>query len=295
MPFTEIGEGRPVRDLPGGHLRPPPEGAHRRHALEEAARKVDVAARIRLRRRVGRRSEATRRGPTWRRSTGGGSCPGCSSTRPSATLGVELFGRRHESPLLVAPIGVLSMAHDEADLAVARARPRAGGHPDPQHPGLGADGGGRRAPWVARGTGTSSTGAATTTSSRASSRGPRRAAARRSSSRSTRHTSAGARATSTSGTCRSPAARASPSTRRTPCSGGSSPSGSRPRRGADAEPRPRPTPAAVRTLVSLSRNHPGGTRAQPHGPRAARRGRDVPRRVLPAVADAGTTCRGCAR
>ncbi|GAB2767686.1 alpha-hydroxy-acid oxidizing protein [Terrabacter koreensis] len=35
-------------------------------------------------------------------------------------LGVELFGRRHESPLLVAPIGVLSMAHDEADLAVAR-------------------------------------------------------------------------------------------------------------------------------------------------------------------------------
>ncbi len=34
--------------------------------------------------------------------------------------GVELFGRRHESPLLVAPIGVLSMAHPDADLAVAR-------------------------------------------------------------------------------------------------------------------------------------------------------------------------------
>ena len=34
--------------------------------------------------------------------------------------GVELFGRHHESPLLVAPVGVLSMAHDEADLAVAR-------------------------------------------------------------------------------------------------------------------------------------------------------------------------------
>ncbi|GAA2741957.1 alpha-hydroxy-acid oxidizing protein [Terrabacter aerolatus] len=34
---------------------------------------------------------------------------------------VELFGRRHESPLLVAPVGVLSMADDEADLAVARA------------------------------------------------------------------------------------------------------------------------------------------------------------------------------
>ncbi|WP_245603607.1 lactate 2-monooxygenase [Intrasporangium oryzae] len=36
-------------------------------------------------------------------------------------LSVELFGRRHASPLLVAPIGVLSMAHPDADLAVARA------------------------------------------------------------------------------------------------------------------------------------------------------------------------------
>ncbi len=34
--------------------------------------------------------------------------------------GVELFGRRHPSPLLVAPVGVLSMAHPDADLAVAR-------------------------------------------------------------------------------------------------------------------------------------------------------------------------------
>ena len=33
--------------------------------------------------------------------------------------GVEIFGRRHESPLLVAPIGVLSMAHDAADRGVA--------------------------------------------------------------------------------------------------------------------------------------------------------------------------------
>ena len=33
---------------------------------------------------------------------------------------VQLFGRRHESPLLVAPVGVLSMADDAADLAVAR-------------------------------------------------------------------------------------------------------------------------------------------------------------------------------
>jgi lactate 2-monooxygenase len=34
---------------------------------------------------------------------------------------VELFGRRLPSPLLLAPIGVLEMAHREADLAVARA------------------------------------------------------------------------------------------------------------------------------------------------------------------------------
>ncbi|MDP3895104.1 MAG: alpha-hydroxy-acid oxidizing protein [Mesorhizobium sp.] len=36
-------------------------------------------------------------------------------------LSVELFGRRHAAPVLLAPIGVLEMAHPEADLAVARA------------------------------------------------------------------------------------------------------------------------------------------------------------------------------
>ena len=36
-------------------------------------------------------------------------------------LSVELFGRRLASPFLLAPIGVLEMAHREADLAVARA------------------------------------------------------------------------------------------------------------------------------------------------------------------------------
>src|SRR6476620_8453691 len=40
---------------------------------------------------------------------------------------VELFGRRHESPLLVAPVGVLSQAGDEADLAVARCARDVGG------------------------------------------------------------------------------------------------------------------------------------------------------------------------
>ncbi len=36
-------------------------------------------------------------------------------------LGVELFGAKLPAPLLLAPIGVLEMAHREADLAVARA------------------------------------------------------------------------------------------------------------------------------------------------------------------------------
>ena len=34
---------------------------------------------------------------------------------------VELFSRRLESPFLLAPIGVLEVAHRDADLAVARA------------------------------------------------------------------------------------------------------------------------------------------------------------------------------
>jgi lactate 2-monooxygenase len=34
--------------------------------------------------------------------------------------GVDLLGRRHPSPLLVAPVGVLSAAHADADLAMAR-------------------------------------------------------------------------------------------------------------------------------------------------------------------------------
>jgi lactate 2-monooxygenase len=41
-------------------------------------------------------------------------------------LSVELFGRRLETPLLLAPIGVLELVHHEADLAVARAAAAAG-------------------------------------------------------------------------------------------------------------------------------------------------------------------------
>jgi lactate 2-monooxygenase len=41
-------------------------------------------------------------------------------------LGIELFGRRHPTPFLVAPIGVQELAHPDADLATARAAAAAG-------------------------------------------------------------------------------------------------------------------------------------------------------------------------
>ncbi len=44
----------------------------------------------------------------------------------SRDLSVTLFGRTLPTPLLTAPIGVLSLAHPEADLAVARAAAQAG-------------------------------------------------------------------------------------------------------------------------------------------------------------------------
>ena len=50
------------------------------------------------------------------------------------------------------------------------------------------------------------------------------------------------------------------------------------------EPRPRLTLPAVRTLLDITRAHPGGFLGQPALPAAARRRRDLPRRVLPAGA-----------
>ncbi len=44
----------------------------------------------------------------------------------SRDLSIELFGRRHPAPILLAPIGVLEMVHPEADKAVARAAAREG-------------------------------------------------------------------------------------------------------------------------------------------------------------------------
>jgi len=41
-------------------------------------------------------------------------------------LSVELFGHRHATPLLAAPVGVLGMAHKDADVAVGRTAARLG-------------------------------------------------------------------------------------------------------------------------------------------------------------------------
>ena len=46
------------------------------------------------------------------------------AAQPDAS--VELFGRRLDSPFLLAPVGVLELAHRDADLAVARAAARRG-------------------------------------------------------------------------------------------------------------------------------------------------------------------------
>ena len=44
----------------------------------------------------------------------------------SRDLSIELLGRRHPSPILLAPIGVLEMVHRDADRAVARSAAREG-------------------------------------------------------------------------------------------------------------------------------------------------------------------------
>ena len=60
-------------------------------------------------------------------------------------LDVEVLGQRFPAPFLFAPVGVQSILHPDAELAVARAA-RAGHSHDPEHPGVADDrGGGGRA------------------------------------------------------------------------------------------------------------------------------------------------------
>ena len=233
MPFTEIGKAAQSAIYRAGTFGRRPEVPTDGAALEAAARRA-----------------MSRRGFAYVAGSAGGEAtaranrdafdrwrvvPRMLVDTSERDLGVELFGRRHASPLLVAPIGVLSTAHADADLAVARAAREQQVTADPQHPGVGADGAGRRRarrlrPLVP----------ALLEQRRRPGREPgpaRRGVRERGDRRHPRHgiPRLAHRATSTSGTCRSRAARASRSTPPTRCSAGSSPSG--------WPPRQRPSPS----------------------------------------------------
>ena len=131
--------------------------------------------------------------------------------------------RRAVRPALPGPVPARPgrRAGDGPPAGGPRRRPRRArrGRPDGDlQPGVDADGGHRRGRCRTPRAGSSCTGRPPTTSSSHSSAAPRRRARTRSRSRSTPRCWAGARATSTSPTCPSCAARASPSTRATPSS-----------------------------------------------------------------------------
>ena len=119
MPFSEIGKAAQSAIYRAGTFGRRPKVPTDGTALETAARKV-----------------MSRRGFAYVAGSAGGEAtaranraafdrwqvvPRVLVDTRERDLGVELFGRRHASPLLVAPIGVLSAAHADADLAVARA------------------------------------------------------------------------------------------------------------------------------------------------------------------------------
>jgi lactate 2-monooxygenase len=119
MPFSEIGKAAQSAIYRAGTFGRRPKVPTDGNALEAAARTV-----------------MSRRGFAYVAGSAGGEATATANRAAFARwrvvprmlvdtserdLGVDLFGRRHASPLLVAPIGVLSSAHADADLAVARA------------------------------------------------------------------------------------------------------------------------------------------------------------------------------
>ena len=122
----------------------------------------------------------------------------------SRDLSIELLGRQLPAPLLLAPVGAAGMVARDSDLEIARGRRRSWACPTSCPTRAAAPW--RRSPrrWATRPGGSSSTGRPTNRSSTACSRRAEASGARaRSSSRSTRPCSAGARRTSTSARCRS--------------------------------------------------------------------------------------------
>ena len=63
----------------------------------------------------------TRCARTSRPSAAGGSCRACCATSPCATSPLELLGTRMPAPVMLAPIGVQTIVHEDGELASARA------------------------------------------------------------------------------------------------------------------------------------------------------------------------------
>ena len=130
-------------------------------------------------------------------------------------LSTTVLGTAMPAPLMLAPIGVQQVVHEEGELATARAAaavgvPMIASTASPLH-ARGDRRGGRRGARA----GSSSTGPTTPACSRASSAAPRRPATARSSSPSTPSSPAGSRATCSRPGSRSSKAWASPTTSRT--------------------------------------------------------------------------------
>ncbi len=119
MPFPELGRATQSAIYRAGTYGRRPRVPTNGQALEDAARRV-----------MSRRAFAYVAGSAGGESTARANLAAFDHWRvvPRMLVGaedreqsIELFGRRHESPLFLAPVGVLSAAHPDADLAVARA------------------------------------------------------------------------------------------------------------------------------------------------------------------------------
>ena len=89
-------------------------------ALEDAGPRRARAGGPRVR-GAERRQRGDRTGRTARPSTGGGSSRGCCAAAPERDLSCTVLGTPMPAPLLVAPMGVQTLAHPDGELATVRA------------------------------------------------------------------------------------------------------------------------------------------------------------------------------
>ena len=170
-----------------------------------------------------------------------------------ADTSVELFGRRLDSPVLLAPVGVLELAHREADVAVARAARRDRRADDLLQPGVAADGGVRRG--ARRQPALVPALLEHLRRARREPRRPRRGVRLRGDRGDARHDDG--RLAPARPRARLPAVPARPGHRPVHERPGVPPPDGRRRRVGDGTPQPAPTPQALRTLVALTRAYPG--------------------------------------